>query len=356
MAQQREDESRLGGRLYLPNWNWSPITNVMFRLGLALFAIMATTILVWVQRDQYQDNTGGSVDFVDALYFATVSLSTTGYGDITPATDQARLVNIFLITPLRLLFLIVLVGTTIEVLTARTREDFRERRWRNKLKNHTVVIGYGVKGRSAVRMLLDNEMRPEQIVVISSDPAAVEDATRPSRKDPMDPESDLYPGVAGILGDARREEVLTHADVPTAGKIIVTVDRDDVAVLVTLAVRKLAPNAKLVAAAREQASANVLKQSGADQVITTAEAAGRLLGMQLVHPIADKSEVRFGHTITVKFANGKKESFRIVGEDEADPAKGLIPHVAPLAKTLIGKEVGDKVEVKHEKAAIVSIA
>ena len=56
--------------------------------------------------------------------------------------------------------------------------------------------------------------------------------------------------------------------------------------LVTLAVRKLAPNAKLVAAAREQASANVLKQSGADQVITTAEAAGRLLGMQLVHPLA----------------------------------------------------------------------
>ena len=106
MAQQREDESRLGGRLYLPNWNWSPITNVMFRLGLALFAIMATTILVWAQRDQYQDNTDTPVDFIDALYFSTVSLSTTGYGDITPATDQARLVNIFLITPLRLLFLI----------------------------------------------------------------------------------------------------------------------------------------------------------------------------------------------------------------------------------------------------------
>ena len=82
----------------------------------------------------------------------------------------------------------------------------------------------------------------------------------------------------------------------------------------------------------------------------------RRANAELVHPIADKSEVRFGHTITVKFANGKKESFRIVGEDEADPAKGLIPHDAPLAKTLIGKEVGDKVEVKHEKAAIVSIA
>ncbi|MBK9434968.1 MAG: potassium channel family protein [Actinobacteria bacterium] len=283
---ERDDDAGLGGRLSLPELRLSPVGSVLVRVAIAFFAIAATTMLVYVQRSQYQDNTGTPVDFVDALYFATVSLSTTGYGDITPATDQARLVNIFLITPLRVLFLIVLVGSALEVLTARTRNEFRERRWRKKLKDHTVVIGYGVKGRSAVRMLLDNDIEPERIVVIANDAAAVEDATRPTRKDPLDPDSDEYPGVAGILGDARREEVLTHADVPTAGKVIVAVDRDDVAVLVTLAVRKLAPRTKLVAAAREQASANVLKQSGADQVITTAEAAGRLLGMQLVHPIA----------------------------------------------------------------------
>jgi voltage-gated potassium channel len=283
---EREDDAGLGGRLALPELRLSPVASVLVRVAIAFFAIAATTLLVYVQRSQYQDNTGTPVDFVDALYFATVSLSTTGYGDITPATDQARLVNIFLITPLRVLFLIVLVGSALEVLTARTRNEFRERRWRKKLKDHTVVIGYGVKGRSAVRMLLDNDIEPDRIVVIANDAAAVEDATRPTRKDPLDPDSDEYPGVAGILGDARREEVLTHADVPTAGKVIVAVDRDDVAVLVTLAVRKLAPRTKLVAAAREQASANVLKQSGADQVITTAEAAGRLLGMQLVHPIA----------------------------------------------------------------------
>jgi voltage-gated potassium channel len=283
---QGKDDSGLGGRLSLPARDFSPGISAAIRLSIAAFAIIATTLLVYVQREQYQDNSGTPVNFIDALYFATVSLSTTGYGDITPATDQARLVNIFLITPLRVIFLIVLVGTTLEVLTTRSREEFRERRWRKKLKNHTVVIGYGVKGRSAVRMLLDNEIDPERIVVVANDAGAVEDATRPSRKDPTDPQSELYPGVAGILGDARREEVLTHADVPTAGKVIVAVDGDDVAVLVTLAVRKLAPHVQLVAAAREQASANVLKQSGADQVITTAEAAGRLLGMQLVHPIA----------------------------------------------------------------------
>ncbi len=81
----------------------------------------------------------------------------------------------------------------------------------------------------------------------------------------------------------------------------------------------------------------------------------RRANAELVQPIADKAEVRFGHTVTVKTKHGK-ESFKIVGEDEADPAKGLIPHVAPLAKALLGKEVGDKVEVKHEKAQIVSIA
>ena len=102
--------------------------------------------------------------------------------------------NIFLITPLRVLFLIVLVGSALEVLTARTRNEFRERRWRKKLKDHTVVIGYGVKGRSAVRMLLDNDIEPERIVVIANDAAAVEDATRPTRKDPLDPDSDEYPG------------------------------------------------------------------------------------------------------------------------------------------------------------------
>ena len=82
----------------------------------------------------------------------------------------------------------------------------------------------------------------------------------------------------------------------------------------------------------------------------------RRANAELVHPIADKGEVRFGHTVTVKTAKGKKESFKLVGEDEADPAKGLIPHVAPLAMALLGKEVGDKVEVKHEKAEIVAIA
>ncbi len=58
-----------------------------------------------------------------------------------------------LVTPLRVLFLIILVGTTLEVLTERTREDFRLKRWRTNLRDHTVVVGFGTKGRSAIQTL-----------------------------------------------------------------------------------------------------------------------------------------------------------------------------------------------------------
>ncbi|MDE2578997.1 MAG: transcription elongation factor GreA [Hyphomicrobiales bacterium] len=81
----------------------------------------------------------------------------------------------------------------------------------------------------------------------------------------------------------------------------------------------------------------------------------RRANAELVQPIADKSEVRFGHKVTLKAADGETIVYRIVGEDEADPKKGLIPHVAPLATALMGKEVGEKVEVAHKKATIAAI-
>jgi transcription elongation GreA/GreB family factor len=76
---------------------------------------------------------------------------------------------------------------------------------------------------------------------------------------------------------------------------------------------------------------------------------------ELVEPIADHSEVRFGHRVTVETEGGKRRTFRIVGEDQADPAKGMVPYVAPIATALLGKSVGDTVEVMHGEAEIVAI-
>lgn len=81
----------------------------------------------------------------------------------------------------------------------------------------------------------------------------------------------------------------------------------------------------------------------------------RRANAEVIQPIADHSHVRFGHRVVVKLEDGEERSFRLVGEDEADPAKGLIPYVAPLGKALLGKLVGDKVEVIHNSAKIVEI-
>jgi transcription elongation GreA/GreB family factor len=82
----------------------------------------------------------------------------------------------------------------------------------------------------------------------------------------------------------------------------------------------------------------------------------RRASAELVHTIADVGQVRFGHRVTVEDETGRRQSYRLVGEDEADPSKGLIPYVAPLAKALMGKSVGESAEAGRHSARIVEIA
>ena len=81
----------------------------------------------------------------------------------------------------------------------------------------------------------------------------------------------------------------------------------------------------------------------------------RRASAEVVHPISDHSHVRFGHHVVVELDTGERRAFRLVGEDEGDPAKGLIPYVAPLAQGLMGKSVGDAAEIIHHSARIVEI-
>ena len=105
-----------------------------------------------------------------------MTLSTTGYGDIAPYKDGARLINAFVITPLRIAFLVLLIGTTLEVLASQGREIFRISRWRKRMGHHVVVVGYGTKGRSAVETLVSNGQDRESVVIVDPGQAAMADA------------------------------------------------------------------------------------------------------------------------------------------------------------------------------------
>ncbi len=91
-------------------------------------------------------------------------------------------------------------------------------------------------------------------------------------------------GLAAIEGDATRREVLRRAEIIKAREVIITLDRDDSAILVTLTVRQLNPSAHVVVAVREEDNASLVRQSGANAVITSSEAVGRLLGLSAVSP------------------------------------------------------------------------
>src|SRR5215213_4422771 len=82
----------------------------------------------------------------------------------------------------------------------------------------------------------------------------------------------------------------------------------------------------------------------------------RRASAQVVAPPADATEAHFGSTVTIERDDGRRQTFRIVGEDEADPAKGTISYVSPVAQALTGKRVGDVVQAGASEAEIVAIA
>jgi voltage-gated potassium channel len=174
------------------------------------------------------------------------------------------------VTPLRVAFLVLLIGTTLEIVAAQGRRQFRIARWRKNMNNHVVIVGYGTKGRSAVETLVNNGTERDSIVVVDKGSQAVSEAHAD--------------GLAVVTGDATRQEVLQRAGVAEAKQVIITTDRDDSNVLATLTTRQLNPDAWIVASVREHENAPLMKQSGADSVITSSDAVGRLLGLSSMSP------------------------------------------------------------------------
>ena len=260
----------LVGVLRIPEIATSPWTSLVRRVLFAVGLLFAAAMVVFLGRDGYHDNSGDELSFLDAFYYATVSLSTTGYGDIAPVTAEARLANIVIITPLRILFLIVLVGTTIGVLTERSRQAFKIQRWRRSVRNHTVVVGYGTKGRTAVDAMLGDGVQAADIVVVDTDPVALEAAANA--------------GLVTVHGSATQADVLRLAGAQRASAVVVAANRDDTAVLVSLTARELNKSAKIVVAIREAENTHLLRQSGADSVVVSSETAGRLLGIATTTP------------------------------------------------------------------------
>lgn len=65
--------------------------------------------------------------------------------------------------------------------------------------------------------------------------------------------------------------------------------------------------------------------------------------------------VQFGSRVTFRRADGRKQTYRIVGIDEADPAQGTLSYVSPVAQALLGREVGDEIQIGGARVEIIDV-
>jgi len=259
-----------GSRIQFPHRSPDALRSLARRLGVAVGIIVIIAILTWLGRDGYSDADGTPVSLLDAFYYATVTATTTGYGDIAPTGAPERAVTAFIVTPLRILFLIVLVGTTLELLTERFRRGRAESSWRSRVSEHTIVVGYGTIGRGAVEALLAGGTSRDDVVVVDRLADAVAAAGEA--------------GLVGIVADGTRTSTWIEARLAEARAVVVTCNRDDTATLVTLTVRELNSSVPISVAVREAENAHLLAQSGATTVVLSSEAAGRLVGLSTQAP------------------------------------------------------------------------
>jgi voltage-gated potassium channel len=241
----------------------TPERTLFFRT-LIVAALVALVIgIMWWDRDGLRDNVDNEISFSDVVYFTMVTITTVGYGDITPVTRRARLIDGLLVTPIRLFIWFIFLGTAYQFVFQKMLEEYRMSRLQRHLKGHVIVCGYGHTGRSAAGELVAKGHAKEQIVVIDASPSVVQEAADE--------------GFVALCGDAARENVLAKAGIDRAAALIVTPGRDDTNVLIVLTARQMQPGIKIVAGVKEEENIKIVKQGGANVTVSPSKVGGYLL-------------------------------------------------------------------------------
>lgn len=236
---------------------------VAWRIG-AVLAILGFIILFhWFERDSLVDELDGHVSFTDVIYFTMISATTTGYGDIVPVTDTARMFDALVVTPIRIFFILIFVGTAYTFVIKRSWSRWIMARLQRKLGDHIVVAGFGTSGSEAVDELIARGTDPGKIVVVDPNPDSLQ------RAESL--------GCAVLQADATRDQTLEAVRVSQARVMIISAGRDDTSILICLTARHLAPDLRISVAIRAEDNELPARAAGATTVINPVSFAGLLL-------------------------------------------------------------------------------
>ena len=252
------DQVTLRRKSPLPIW-----AQIAWRAGLVLGLLVLAIGVHWLEREGLKDSHDGQVSFIDVIYFTMISITTTGYGDIVPISDRARMFDAFVVTPIRIFFVLIFIGTAYTFVFRRTWERWRMERIQQNLTDHIIIAGFGTSGAEALDELLALGAEASNIVVIDPNAEALE---RPQSL-----------GCAVVEADATRDRTLQAVRIDQARAMIVSAGRDDTSILITLTARHLAPELKISVAVRNEDNELLARQAGATTVINPVSFAGLLL-------------------------------------------------------------------------------
>jgi len=256
--------------------------DLLLRLGAALLLIGIVVLIHWWDREGLVDSVDGDVSLLDVFYFTMISITTTGFGDIAPVSESARLKEAVIVTPIRFMVFFIFVGTAYNFIIKRSWEKWRMARIQDKLTGHVVVLGFGVSGSQSVEELIERGTDASDIVVV--DPS--EDRLKTAEK----------LGVAVLAGDATRDDILRAVRIETASTVLVSAGRDDTSILIVLTVRHLAPKVPISVVVRADDNELLARQAGANNVINPVRFTGLLLagsaqGAHIADYLADLASV-----------------------------------------------------------------
>jgi voltage-gated potassium channel len=210
------------------------------------------------------------VALIDAFYMTVITISTVGFREIMPLTNEAKIFTVFLIfTSLGIL------GYTFTSITALFMEGkfktvWRKRKMENrieKLKNHYVLCGAGETGQSSIKEFLKTQA---DFVVIDKNEDKIEAL--------------VDRGILAILGDATNEETLEKAKIREANGLICSMNNDAENVYTVLTARQMNKDLYIISRAVDKNSPEKLLKAGANNTISPYEIEGKRMASIVLRP------------------------------------------------------------------------
>ena len=246
------------------------MTNPLIRLFRSKIYTAVTLLLILLCIGVIGFKFMSDYSWIDALYMTVITITTVGFGEVTPLDQAAKIFTIFLI-----LASVVIVGYALTVITEyilskNDLEELKQKKMQKKIdsmNNHIIICGYGRNGKQAAKKLLAHK---KPFVVIEKDKEIIDKF-----------QSELVPFV---FGNANEDEVLMQAGIDRADTLISALPNDADNLFVVLSARQINNDLRIISRASQETSYNKLKLAGANNVILPDRIGGDHMASLVVVP------------------------------------------------------------------------